>query len=83
MPSFLPWQLAGILLRERLDLLPSKDQVLGIVAHLTREHAMHRIVLEQVRERAVVREVVHGDEFDVVAFLEQAGGYTTDATEIR
>ena len=41
-----------------------------VMAHFAGEHTMNGVVLEEVRERPVVREVVHGNELDVRALEE-------------
>ena len=55
--------------------------MLIIVTDLALEHAVHGVVLEQVRQGLVIRKIVHGHELDVRMILQNAGGDATDATE--
>ena len=55
--------------------------MLVVVVHFTFEHTMHAVVLEQVRERTCVREVVHGHQLHIVALEQEPGGDATNASE--
>src|SRR6478609_1310578 len=62
-----PGEVRGVALGERTDLLAVDDDVLVVEVHAQRETAEDRVVLEQVRERLVVREVVDAHDLDVSA----------------
>ena len=64
-----PRQSRRVLLRKCQHVLPAQDEVSIVVADLATEDAMHGIILEQVRQGLVVREVIHGHELDVLAIL--------------
>ena len=65
-----PRQVRGVALRERLDRLAVDDDVVVVVVDGGVETTGDRVVLEQVRERLVVGEVVHGDDLEVGALGE-------------
>lgn len=77
-----PREVRRVALRERTDLLAVDDDVVVVEVHAQRETAEDRVVLEQVRERLVVREVVHADDLDVGARLDDgAVEVPSDTTE--
>ena len=57
--------LAGILLGEHAHPVAVDDERVARGLHRALEAAVHRVVLEQVRQRLRVGEVVHRDEVDV------------------
>ena len=79
----LPRQLGRIALRQHLDLVAVDGDALVVGADLAGERAVHRVVLEQMRVRLDVAEVVDRDELDVVAaFLHRrAQNQAPDAPE--
>jgi hypothetical protein len=77
-----PRQLRRIALRERLDLAAVDDQRVPGRLDGGREAPVDGVVLEQVRERLVVRDVVDGDDLDVGAGLvRRAEDIAADAAE--
>src|SRR4029078_12900640 len=76
-----PRQLGGIRLRKHLDLAAVDAD--GAVRRLDpQQRAVDRVVLEQVGQRAGVRDVVHGDDLDVRAgLLRGAEDIAADAAE--
>ena len=80
----LPRQLLRILERADRDFLAADDERLFGMAHgRGREAAVNRVVLEQVRERFRVGEIVDADHLESVdlALMESAEHAATDATE--
>jgi hypothetical protein len=67
-----PGQLARVALFEHLEGLAPDGDVVGRGLHLVAETAQDAVVLEQVRQRGVVGEVIDGNDFDVGA-LRQSG----------
>jgi hypothetical protein len=76
-------QVGGALHRRDLDLLAVHHDPGGSGLHLGVEDAVHRVVLEQVRQRPGVGEVVDGDELQVLlASLQRGANHAaTDASE--
>ena len=70
---------------EDLDVLAVDDDALIIVGNLTVETAKDGVVLEQVSESLVVRQVVDGDDFKVRLLLEggaeEVAADTTEAVD--
>ncbi len=76
-----PIQLRGILHLEYLEALPfHRDAVVGM-GDVMGKIAQHGIVLQQMRERFSVRNVVHGDELDILVVERRAHDVASDAAE--
>src|SRR5690606_20873642 len=60
-----PRKVRRVTLGKRADALAVDRDRLVVVGDLTLERAEHRVVLQQVRERLVVGQVVHRDDLDV------------------
>ena len=77
-----PRDLGGIGDGEDAQLLAvDGDAVVGVL-DVVRDRAMHRVVLQQIRERRGVGEIVDGDEFDVELSLERGADHVaSDAPE--
>ena len=79
--DILPRQQRRILLREDLELIAADlDRVAGR-AHRHRQVAEHRVVLQQVRQRRRVGDVVDGDDVDVVMRERRAQDVAADPSE--
>ena len=72
--ELLPGQIGGVALGADLDGLAVDDDAAVVVGHLTGEAAEDRVVLEQVGQGLVVRQVVDGDNLDIGALLEGQRG---------
>jgi hypothetical protein len=62
-----PREVRRVALGEGADLLAVDDEVLVVEVDALREAAQHGVVLEQVSQRLVVRQVVDADDLDVGA----------------
>jgi len=60
-----PRQLRRLLLGEDLDLVAVDGDAVRAGADVSGIGAVHRVVLEQVRERLGIRQVVDGDEVEI------------------
>jgi hypothetical protein len=77
-----PAEVGGVALGEDLDRLAVDDDVVAIELHGGVETARDGVVLEQVRKRLVVGEVVHRDDLKVAALREgRTQVVATNATE--
>ena len=77
-----PRQRRRVALGEHLDLAAVDGQRAVADRDLARERAEDRVVLEQVAERAGVRDVVDGDDLDVgVRLVRRAEDVAADAAE--
>ena len=65
-----PGQVGGVALSEHLDVLAVDGDAILVVGDLAVETTKDRVVLEQVGQGLVVRQVVDGDNLDVGALLE-------------
>ena len=65
-----PGQVGGVALSEHLDVLAVDGDAILVVGDLAVETTEDRVVLEQVGQGLVVRQVVDGDNLDVGALLE-------------
>ena len=76
-----PVELGRILHGENLDALSADDDRIAIHLHLFVELAEDGIVLQQVRQRLGVGEIVGGDKFDVGMMQAGADHIAADAAE--
>ena len=65
-----PGQVGGVALSEHLDVLAVDGDAILVVGDLAVETTKDRVVLEQVGQGLVVRQIVDGDNLDVGALLE-------------
>lgn len=65
-----PGQVGGVALSEHLDVLAVDGDAILVVGDLAVETTEDRVVLEQVGQGLVVRQVIDGDNLDVGALLE-------------
>ena len=83
--ELLPGQREGIGLRQRAHLNAVDDDASRVSCDLTREPSVDGVVLEQMRERGGVDEIVDGDHLDVCILLvggaEHASADTAEAVD--
>src|SRR5215216_7449457 len=79
--EILPGQLFGIFRRENLDRLAVNQDPIFLRLDGALEHAMDRIVLEQMRERLCVGEVVDCDELEFLVVQRRTKYVPSDAAE--
>src|ERR1700730_13727787 len=80
--ELLPRQREGIGLRQRAHLYAVDDDPSRVNCDLARERPVHRVVLEQMRERGGIDEIVDGDDLDVcILFVGGAEHAPADAAE--
>jgi len=74
----LPRQLRRIAQRQHLELVAVDRDRIARGRHLRVQIAEHRVVLQKMRQRCSVREVVDGDEVDVLVGERRAHDIPTD-----
>ena len=79
--ELLPGQLGGIALGEHADRLPVDGEPVLVRAHVPGEGPVDGVVLEEVRERLRVGDVVHGDELERALVEAGAEHVPPDAAE--
>jgi hypothetical protein len=77
----LPGQLRRVALREHLDALAADDQRVALGLHVVLQDPVDGVVLQEVRERLGVRDVVHGDELELRLAETGAEDVPTDTAE--
>ena len=79
--ELLPRELGGIALRDHTHRLPVEADAVLLRPHVAAERAVHRVVLEEMRERLRVGDVVHGDELEPALVEAGAQDVSADAPE--
>ncbi len=76
-----PVELRGILLGKDFNALAAYMNDIAFGPDLFRQSAQHGVVLEQMRQRLGIRQIVDGHEFDVVAMQGRPDHVPADAAE--